>query len=286
MQAGSALFTAEPKGGIQVYSIGEFSQINRITTKTLRHYERIGLFRPSSVDQWTGYRYYSAEQLPEIVRILELKELGFSLREISLIIGSQEQTRTWLQKRISDLKQESRDLKEKIGKAQDWLLRLDGDKSSTAQPCLKALPEVLAATMRTTIASYDTFFDIVPRMGEYMNSVGAVCQEPAYCFTIYHDGEFRETDIDVEICEAVVASCADNERVQFKIIPGAETALCLMHRGPYTSLYRTYNALFGWIPANGYRQTGHPRESYIDGIWNFENSEDWLTEVQVPVERL
>jgi DNA-binding transcriptional MerR regulator len=53
-----------------MYSIGEFSKINRITPKTLRHYDRIGLLTPASVDDWTGYRYYSPDQLPMIGKMI------------------------------------------------------------------------------------------------------------------------------------------------------------------------------------------------------------------------
>ena len=35
---------------------------------------------------------------------------------------------------------------------------------------------------------------------------------------------------------------------------------------------------------NGYKVTGLSRECYIDGIWNKESVEDWLTEIQLPIE--
>lgn len=148
---------------------------------------------------------------------------------------------------------------------------------------IRELPEVVVASMRTTVPSYDTFFEIVPKMGEYMNRVGAECREPAYCFTIFHNDEYREEDIDVEICEAVVEARVDSSEVAFKTIDGVPAAACLMHRGPYSTIGESYNALFTWIDANGYRAADHPRESYIDGIWNRDDPEEWLTEIQVPV---
>jgi DNA-binding transcriptional MerR regulator len=57
-----------------MYSIGEFSKINNITPKTLRHYDRIGLLKPDRVNDWTGYRYSSGSQLP-------LDEIGMLLKE-------------------------------------------------------------------------------------------------------------------------------------------------------------------------------------------------------------
>src|SRR5215207_3930446 len=65
-----------------VFKIGDFSRITRVSTKMLRHYDEIGLFKPALVDRFTGYRYYSYDQLPRLNRILVLKGLGFSLDDI------------------------------------------------------------------------------------------------------------------------------------------------------------------------------------------------------------
>lgn len=65
------------------YKIGEFSRLGRVTVRTLRHYEKIGLLKPGIVDMWTGYRYYSPEQLQKLLSIVQLKQLGFSLAEIT-----------------------------------------------------------------------------------------------------------------------------------------------------------------------------------------------------------
>lgn len=44
--------------------------------------------------------------------------------------------------------------------------------------------------------------------------------------------------------------------------------------------------VFKWIDENGYLVVNSPRENYIDGIWNKENEEDWLTELQVPIVKI
>jgi effector-binding domain-containing protein len=44
--------------------------------------------------------------------------------------------------------------------------------------------------------------------------------------------------------------------------------------------------VFNWIEQNDYEAADDPRESYIDGIWNKESKDEWLTEVQVPISRL
>jgi len=58
-----------------------------------------------------------------------------------------------------------------------------------------------------------------------------------------------------------------------------------MHKGSYRDLGRAYAFVFKWIEENGYTMTGSPRECYIDGIWNKESEDEWLSEIQVPVMR-
>lgn len=66
-----------------MYKIGEFAARNNITVRALHHYEEIGLLKPAETDRYTGYRYYSEEQSSDIRIINLLKELGFSLSDIS-----------------------------------------------------------------------------------------------------------------------------------------------------------------------------------------------------------
>lgn len=65
-----------------LYKIGDFSKEVNIPVKTLRYYDEINLFKPIEVDLYTGYRYYSDEQIYDLKLILMLKEVGFSLEEI------------------------------------------------------------------------------------------------------------------------------------------------------------------------------------------------------------
>ena len=70
-----------------MYQIGEFSKICQVSVKTLRHYDRIGLLRPSEVDRFTGYRYYDRSQLEKMLLIQKLKRYGFSLEEIQPLLS-------------------------------------------------------------------------------------------------------------------------------------------------------------------------------------------------------
>jgi DNA-binding transcriptional MerR regulator len=267
-----------------VYQIGLFSKINHITTKTLRHYDEIGLLKPDHVDYITGYRFYTSEQLPRLHQILALKQLGLSLNEIKEIIENPVSIEVFLKLKERELKEELLREKQRLKEVRTWIKRIKGEKDMSYSPIMKELPQVIVASMRTTVPSYNTYFDIVPKMGEEMKRQGAVCQEnPEYCFTIYHDGEYKETDIDVEVCEAVHKACEDSEMVKYKTMHTVKTAACVLHKGPYKSIRDAYIFLFRWIKDNNYEIDGNPRESYIDGIWNKDDENEWLTELQIPV---
>ena len=87
-------------------SIGEFSNICRVSTKTLRYYAEIGLLLPSEVNPENGYRYYAIEQLETMLFINRLKAYHFSLDEIGDILKSdslEEQLYTALSKKKQEL---------------------------------------------------------------------------------------------------------------------------------------------------------------------------------------
>ncbi|MGG4396869.1 helix-turn-helix domain-containing protein [Paenibacillus thiaminolyticus] len=65
-----------------MFKISEFSKISQVSVKTLRYYDQLNLLKPAHIDKFTGYRYYSADQMFQLHRILAYKELGLSLDQI------------------------------------------------------------------------------------------------------------------------------------------------------------------------------------------------------------
>ncbi|MEJ2753733.1 MAG: helix-turn-helix domain-containing protein, partial [Chloroflexota bacterium] len=72
-----------------MFKIGEFSQLGQVSTRMLRHYDKMGLLQPSYTDEWTGYRYYTIEQLSRLHRIIALKDLGLSLAQIADLLNTE-----------------------------------------------------------------------------------------------------------------------------------------------------------------------------------------------------
>src|SRR5215468_3482043 len=92
-----------------MFKIGEFSKMVQVPVPTLRYYDQMGLLKPVEVDRFTGYRYYSASQLPRLHRILALRGLGFSLEQIGAVLDeglSVEQIRGMLRLRHAQISQQ------------------------------------------------------------------------------------------------------------------------------------------------------------------------------------
>lgn len=265
------------------YRIGVFAQMNKTTIKTLRHYDETGLLKPAYVDDQTGYRYYQSSQLPTLHKILALRELDCSLEEIKHVLeGSSEHMLLGMKKR--QLLQEIANMTKQIVCIESYLAQDNEDQPYHV--IIKGLPEVIVATKEVQLEGYDELFEYMPDMGVEMEQAGCECIEPGYCFTMYTDQEYRDSNINAIICEAVTEAKEDQEHVKFLTLPEVEMAACVLHKGPYEKLPMTYQAIVTFIEENGYEIIGLQREAYIDGIWNKEAEEDWLTEVQFPVKKI
>jgi DNA-binding transcriptional MerR regulator len=69
--------------------IGEIAAFFNVTVKAMRVYEKVGIINPIKIDKKTGYRYYSADQVKLLDALLELRNLGFSLSEIKVLLESE-----------------------------------------------------------------------------------------------------------------------------------------------------------------------------------------------------
>lgn len=75
----------------------------------------------------------------------------------------------------------------------------------------------------------------------------------------------------------------DTGDIVFQVFPKVPMAACIFHKGSYNTLHRSYAMLLQYIEENGYEICGNIRESYIDGVWNKDTENEWLTEIQIPV---
>lgn len=268
-----------------MFRIGEFSKMTKTTIKALRYYDEVGLLKPEGVDPFTNYRFYTTKQLFVLHQIQAYRQIGLTIDEIKGIRNGASKPDI-LRKRKSELLAELEAGKEQLSRIEFMLSEKQEGETMKYQAIVKELPECIVYSKEMTVPSYDSYFELVPAIGEEVTKKypDLKCAVPEYCFIRYLDGEYKEKDFNVEFCEAVTEKKDDFNHIHFKRMP-AITAVSIMHKGPYTELAEAYAYAFQWIEENAYLVTESPRENYIDGIWNTSDESEWLTELQIPIAR-
>jgi DNA-binding transcriptional MerR regulator len=266
-----------------MYRIGEFSKLTKTTVKALRYYDETGLLKPEYVDKFTNYRFYTSGQLVKLHRILALRQIGLSIDEIRLIIRGHDAGEI-IRRRKKELESEIAESMSQLSRIEFILSRREDEDFMSYQAIIKQLPECIVYSKTTVIPDYNAYFTLIPAIGEALKAKYPTlkCAQPEYCFVRYLDGEYKEKDINIEFCEAVDKIMPDFDDIVFKKLDSV-TAVSVMHKGPYSGLSKAYAFIIRWIEENGYAVADSPRESYIDGIWNKDSEDEWLTELQIPV---
>ena len=247
----------------------------------MRFYEEQGLLSPAFVDEENGYRYYSMSQMADLHRISALKQAGFTLEDIATLKKGADET-AFLTGKKAEIMSKIAELTKQLAVIDGYMA--DEKRSLDAPVLIKTIPSVIVASMEKRIEAYDALFELMPEMGAEMERLGCICALPEYCFTHYLEPGYKDEQILIETCEAVTEKKEDSDLVKFKEFPEIEAA-CIYHKGAYEEFQRTYAAILRYIEENGYEICGNIRENYIDGIWNKDTKEEWLSEIQIPVKR-
>ena len=260
--------------------ISEFSKLSHLTVKALRFYEKEGLLKPASIDEWNGYRFYETSQLETAASIKSYRQLDLSIDEIKAIFSGTD-VKEILQEKSKALTKEKQIIESHLSIINSIL----EDKEMKYQVTEKVIPEKIVYTSETVLNTYSDSMQWIPSVGQECLKLNPdmKCAEPPYEFCEYLDGEYKETDIRIRHNEAVTTFGKENEHIKFRILPEARV-LSIYHKGAYDKIGEAYAFLMKYAEQNGYKATGLARECYIDGIWNKESEEDWLTEIQLPIE--
>ncbi len=268
--------------------IGDFARLTQVSVVTLRHYDEIGLLKPISVDNFTGYRYYSVAQLARLNRILALKDVGFSLNQIEQMLGglTVDQLRGMLKMKQAEVEQQLANERERLTRIAARLKQIEQeDRMSDYDVVLKTVAPLLIASRKVTIPANDqvpAYLDSA--YGEvygYIKTQGA--KDTGSCFAVWHQ---PAAVLANEVAEAAVPidhAVPSSDSVQVYELPQAQVASAV-HHGPFENFVQLHAVLLDWIEANGYRVMGTYREIYMNHNPNDMN--DSATEVQYPVEKV
>ena len=281
--------------------IGDFSQLGQVSVRTLHHYDERGLLKPARIDDWTGYRFYSVEQLPRLNRILALKDLGFSLDQIGRLVDDDvpaEQLRGMLALKQAEIERQLTAGRTRLLRVEARLRQIEQEgEPSPYEIVLKKTSPLTIASTRTTVPTVEDMpalrCDLYDELYEALERRGVEPGTPE--FALYHTVEYLERDIDMEAAVAVdgprgAGPEGGGDRPAFRELPAVPEMASVVHEGSAWEIPQAITALFGWIGANGYATAGPYRELHLYGRENdlfradSSNVDSLIVEIQVPVQ--
>jgi DNA-binding transcriptional MerR regulator len=281
-----------------VFRISDFSRLTRVTIKTLRHYDRLGLLPPAFVDPVTRYRWYAAAQVPRLHRIRALRDLGFSLEGIAAILagnGGGRALRAVLERRRGEIAGQMEEDARRLAQLDATLADLDETEPAMLDAVVQELTPLRVAARRARVADLDRGAEDLFEAVE-ADAASAGIRAPGPPLLLYHDRDHRELDADVEAAVPVLPGARAAGNSTLRTLPG-HPAACIVYRGDYDQWAGIARGLLGWLSSRGLAPAGPVREVYLQfsardpaglGLparFVVARCEDLLTEVQIPVRR-
>jgi len=266
-----------------VLKIGDFSKMSKVTIKALRYYEEVSLITPKYIDESNGYRYYESNQLIEVSRIISLKQIGLSIEEIKKIIVNHEDLKSILENKKIEIENTILEHSYQLSKI-NYLLK---EKNMKEEIFEKVVPSCYVYYKDGKINEYSDIADFILKSGEECLKLNPdiKCAEPEYCYVNYLDGEYKEKNIKIRYAQTVVKNkkpFKESKNIKFMTVPDTK-CICIYHKGPYSEISKSYSKIIKYVEDNGFKINGYIRECYIDGVWNKDSEDDYLTEIQIPI---
>ncbi len=264
-----------------MFKIGEFSKLAKTTVKTIRYYDEVGLLKPIFVDD-NGYRYYEAEQLNDLIEIIELRSLDVPVADIKKFLATSKKDK-FLEQHLLVLKNNLDKTKKQISLLQKYIAKAKkGDFMEKYQAKEIIVPENIVYFKHGTVASVQNLFEFVLQAGTEASKSNPTLECKNYCYVTYTAKEYKEKDVELEYVEAVKDFGNETQNIKFRKEPEI-TAISVAHKGSYVNLPKAYSFALEYVKENGYTISGAIREVYVHGCWDEENEDNYLTEIQIPV---
>jgi DNA-binding transcriptional MerR regulator len=270
-----------------MYGIGLVARLAQVSVRTLRHYDELGLLKPSRVDPLTGYRYYTPDQVLRLHRILVLRDLGVPLAQIGGLLDDDvtvEQLRGILRLRQAEARAQLAAQTDQLRRVEIRLAQLEEASVSDYDVIVKRLEPMRVVALTEELESYT---QIGPACGRlYPRLQAALAQRAVPCdgLSIAQYEETGDESRPVRITTALpvpVGVTIDGDGMSTIELAAVERAATTVVRGDPAQFAAAFRALHDWVDQTGDQATAFERELYID----CDGPRDtWVTELQVLME--
>ncbi|NFT91129.1 MerR family transcriptional regulator [Clostridium botulinum] len=271
-----------------MFKIGEFSKLTQVSIRMLRYYDEIGILKPARVDVFTGYRMYSAEQIPILQKIVLLRDTKFTTLEIKNIIQrcNEVEILEELEKKKIQINKEISIEKQRIDKIDSAIKEIEKKKFKIhCNINFKKVDKMLILSIRDIIPSYFHEGILWDRLCEFIKKENISTRQDMYNnIAMYHDIEHKDENVDVEIGILVDKVGENKHGFIYKEVEAVDKMAYAMVYGPYINLAKAYEKLAYWIESHNEHMADKPsRQICHIGVGDVYNPEEYLTEIQIPL---
>lgn len=270
-----------------MFKIGEFSRLTQVSIRMLRYYDQVGLLKPEEKDSWTGYRMYSARQIPVLNKIVYLRDSGFTLPEIAEALAQKDDATliALLEAKYAQIEQTIEREREKLAQIAFAQRAIAGSKEELHyQITIKDIPSYRVLSLRRIIPDYYAEGALWQELSAF--AAQRQIDVSGQTFSVYHDTDFRETQVDVELCVPVKTMGSDMGDFKYRNTQAVPSMACTMSYGDFSNIAGAYAAFADWLQKNSrWAMYGSTRQIVHRGPWNEEDPEKYVVEIQIPVRR-
>ncbi len=270
-----------------MYGIGRVARLAQVSARTLRHYDDLGLLKPSYVDPFSGYRYYSPEQVFRLHRILVLRDLGVPLAQIGRLIDEDvtvEQLRGILRLRQSEARARLAAQTEQLRRVEIRLAQLAEAPVADYEVIVKRLEPMHVVAISEELTGYEQIGAACDRLYPRLHAAQTEHGVPfdGLSLALYEDTGDEKRPLRITTALHVpVGVTIEGLGVTTIELAAVGRAATTVVRGDPAQFAGAFRALHEWVNQTGAQATPFERELYID----CDGPRDtWVTELQVLME--
>lgn len=268
--------------------ISDFSKLTHVSVRMLRYYDTQGLLKPAFIDPENGYRLYEAKQVPILQKIILLRDLNFSVSEISFLLNHWEEESLTLEfkKKIKEIHASIAASKLQVKQLNSALEHIKTNElEQYYNVTIKTIPEYPVISLRRRVSSYFDEGLLWKELSEYVKQNHIEIDHSARNnIALYHDNEYLDTGIDIEVCLIVHRLKESKDGFTYRILDGVSNMACMMVYGPYENIAGAYSSFTAWLDKNEpYEMGSISRQITIIDSEDTNNPEEYLTEIQIPL---
>jgi DNA-binding transcriptional MerR regulator/effector-binding domain-containing protein len=264
-------------------TVGDFSRATHLSVTTLRHYHQVGLLEPAAVNPDTGYRYYSAGQIPTAQVIRRLRDLEMPVADVKAVLAAPDAParNALIAAHLGRLEAELAQTRAAV----ESLRTLLAPPEAAAAIEHRSVPAAAAAAIGAVVDRADVLAWWQGALGELAAIVkvqGLPATGPAG--GVFASELFQHDRGQATVFIPIKGPVRPIGRVAPLVIPAAELAI-ICHHGSLADADLSYARLGSYATTHEISIDGPLREYYLRGAADTSDEADWRTEIGWPIFR-